>query len=59
MHLEPVKITEYFTVALVMCQSLPSWQKELGYDFGSVGLCVCLFVSNITRNEWIAMTFYG
>ena len=31
------------------------------YDLGSVGLYVCLFVSNITstQNDQIAMKFYG
>ena len=37
-------------------QSLNTCLEKEGYDFGSVGLCVCLFVSNIIR---IAMTFYG
>ena len=39
-----------------------TWSSNLakgGYDFGSVGLCICLFVSNITQNHQIAMKFYG
>ena len=40
-------------------QSLYTYLEKEGYDFVSVGLCVCLFVSNITQNGRIAMKFYG
>ena len=41
------------------CVTIITYLAKGGYDFGSIGLCVCLFVSNITQTDRIAMKFYG